>query len=257
MLYYFFRQVEKVPEVDEQLIRCTTETPPAHYVSGNEVYCRLEGGYWGRDHGNDEGIPPDTQSRTAFGVYPAGGLYDAANFNVINSVAMGGEGAGITPIFLASGVNFMIAEMHWLKDEFADAKLHMLEGIQQSFAKVRAFKDLDPTAIEVEAPSIDLDVAYIQEVGELFDIASKDDKLNIMSKELMVVLFGNGLEAYNFYRRTGQPNDIQPNLEPNPGSFIRSFPYPTAAALRNPNFPQNKQVNTAVFWDTNPESLTF
>ena len=35
-------------------------------------------GYWGRDHGNDEGTPPDNFTRTASGVYPAGGSFDGS-----------------------------------------------------------------------------------------------------------------------------------------------------------------------------------
>ena len=40
------------------------------------LYCNLPEGYWGRDHGNDEGIPPDHSKEHLMGIYPAGGAYD-------------------------------------------------------------------------------------------------------------------------------------------------------------------------------------
>ena len=39
-------------------------------------------------------------------------------------------------------------------------------------------------------------------------------------------MYGNGVDAYNAYRRTGFPTTLQPNMEPNPGSYIRSLYYP-------------------------------
>ncbi len=256
MLYYFYRQSSEVP-IDEQLIRCTVEAPPAHYVAGNEVYCSLDNGYWGRDHGNDEGIPPDTQSRTAYGVYPAGGLFDNSSFIAINGVNFGGQGAGITPIFLASGVEFMRAEIAMVQGDVAGAQAAIENGIALSFGKVRGFASLDPAVTAADIPDVALDASYISEVGDLFAAGNTQERWNLLASEYFVVLFGNGIEAYNFYRRTGAPSDIQPNLEPNPGVYIRSFPYPAVAAQRNPNFPQNKQVSVPVFWDNNPADLTF
>jgi hypothetical protein len=71
------------------------------------VYCRIDSdqGYWGRDHGNDEGIPNDRQKRTAVGVYPAGGKFDDNTFRAINGLTLELQ-AGITPIVLASTVDF-------------------------------------------------------------------------------------------------------------------------------------------------------
>ena len=74
-------------------------------------------GYWGRDHGNDNGIPPDGFLRTLAGVYPAGGLLD--DWNVLFNGPQPQDGAGnggngITPIILASGSDFMIAEAEFV-----------------------------------------------------------------------------------------------------------------------------------------------
>ena len=78
--------------------------------------------------------------------------------------------------------------------------------------------------------------------------------MELLSKEFFVSLFGNGIDAYNFYRRTGYPKMIQPNIEPNPGQFIRSFFYPANETSANPNIPQKSAVTTRVFWDNNPST---
>ena len=51
----------------------------------------------GRHHGNDEGIPPDNFTRTAVGVYPAGGSFDNQPDipNYDNYGSLGATGAGI------------------------------------------------------------------------------------------------------------------------------------------------------------------
>jgi hypothetical protein len=97
-------------------------------------------------------------------------------------------------------------------------------------------------------------VTYLANVSTIYDAAaSSNDKLNVVIKEFFITLYGNGIDAYNAYRRTGFPRDIQVNIEPNPGSFIRSFLYPASETNTNPNVPQ-KTVSQRVFWDTNPQT---
>ena len=75
MVYYYYRQNENTPgfggDPDEETLECSLYEPPAHYAGF--PYCGLQDGYWGRDHGNDLGIPPNGFLRTLAGVYPAGG----------------------------------------------------------------------------------------------------------------------------------------------------------------------------------------
>ena len=76
----------------------------------------------------------------------------------------------------------------------------------------------------------------------------------MIAKEFFVALYGNGIDAYNFYRRTGYPSDLQPDLEPNPGAFIRSFLYPAVYANNNNTVTQKTSVTEKVFWDNNPDA---
>ncbi|UGU14462.1 SusD/RagB family nutrient-binding outer membrane lipoprotein [Sinomicrobium kalidii] len=254
--FYFYRQNPTTPgngaPTNQQELTCSVEPAPQHYVDGGYTFCNLPNGYWGRDHGDDDGIPPDGNKRTTWGVYPAGGRFDDNTFEAV-TISQGGGGAGITPIFLSSTVDFLLAEISYISGNTTEAKDHMLSGIAKSFTKVRSFGELDSSAdLSLAGPESD-DTAYMNEVGQLYDDATGNEKLNIIAKEFWVTLFGNGIDAYNFYRRTGAPLDLQPNLEPNPGGFIRSFLYPAAYANNNSNISQKPNVTTRVFWDNNPE----
>jgi hypothetical protein len=254
MRYYFYRQVDDVP-VSEQDLRCSVEPIPAHYAAGNHVYCRIENnqGYWGRDHGNDEGLPPDGTKKTAYGLYPVGGRFDDNSFEQTD-LNLGAKGNGITPIFLSSTIDFLRAEAS-LYGGSGDTKSLVLAGVQKSISKVRSFIVKDVNADISFVPSSAIDIIYLNEVGSSIENAvSNEEKLDVIAKEFFVTLFGNGIDAFNFYRRTGAPIDIQPNIDPNPGSFIRSFFYPSSEANTNSNLTQKENVTTRVFWDTNPTS---
>ena len=72
-----------------------------------------------------------------------------------------------------------------------------------------------------------------------------------MAEQYFVATFGNGIESYNFYRRTGYPTTLQPNLDPDPGEFTRSFYYPSNAVNTNSNISQKPDQTVPVFWDVN------
>ncbi len=92
-----------------------------------------------------------------------------------------------------------------------------------------------------------------------FDAASTErDKLDVLMTEYYIALWGNGIESYNNYRRTGSPDDMQPTLDPNPGFFIRSFYYPSVYVNLNLNAQQKPnpgETPVKVFWDNNPDNF--
>ncbi len=251
MRYYFYRQTSFVPQDNPNLINCVEETAPSHY--GPDVpFCSLANGYWGRDHGDDDGIPPDGQLRTAYGVYPVGGRYDNASFDVIASISLGAQGSGITPIMLSSWVDILRAEVALVEGNDAEAQQLLISGVTKSFQKVREFGFRDASVDPSEFISEDLDEDYLAELAALFSSASTDEKMDILGSEYFVTLFGNGIDGFNFYRRTGSPTTLQPNLEPrgNSGDFFRSFFYPPVFVERNSAVEPRNNVTTPVFWDT-------
>lgn len=257
--YYFYRQVEAVPgaeiEPNEQLLTCSLENAPQHYIDGGYSFCYLPGGYWGRDHGDNDGTPGDQFHITTYGVYPAGGNFDDDRFADVAQGA-GGQGAGITPLMLASWVEFMKAEIDMLSDPAA-AKVHVVEGASKSIEKVTSFGSLDPEADLSFEPTDEEINEYLEEVEARFEAGSPEDKWNVLAEQFWIASFGNGILNYNFYRRTGYPTTLQPNREPNPGGFIRSFRYPANFVNNNSSVSQKQEVTNQVFWDVNPASPAF
>jgi len=77
------------------------------------------------------------------------------------------------------------------------------------------------------------------------------DKWDILANQYLVASYGNGIDAYNFYRRTGYPTTLQPNIEPTPGNFPKSMWYPANYANTNSNATQKSDLDVQVFWDNN------
>lgn len=258
--FYYYRQSATTPGAvgvapNEETLACSLTTAPAQYIAGGYAYCSLPNGYWGRNHGNDEGTPPDGLLRTVPGVYPDAGQYDDDSFGEI-SLGSGGGGAGITPMLMASSVDFWRAEVLANTNPVA-ARPFLISGMTKSIAKVSAFGSVDANADLSVGPTAEDISAFITIVGTEFDDAEGTDKWNVIADQFFISLKGNGHDAFNFYRRTGYPNDIEPSLEPEPGAFIRSFFYPANAASTNQFVVQKSGVTEQVFWDTNPASPAF
>jgi hypothetical protein len=254
--YYFYRQNAVTPGQDGsdpalETLQCSLQTPPAHY--DGFPFCGLPNGYWGRDHGNDEGIPPDGFLRTLVGVYPAGGAFDDSRFEPLG-LGEGAGGFGITPILLSSSVHFWQAEIALAANDAESAKTHMIAGLSDSVAKVMAFGANDSTGDLSAAPAAEDVSLHANTIASAFD-EDATGGWNVLGQEFFVSLYGNGIDAYNFYRRTGYPNNLQPNLEPDPGAYIRSLWYPSNFVNTNSSVNQKPDVEQPVFWDNGSTSL--
>jgi len=244
---YFYRQVGATPGIDaaanEEVLECGLQNPPAHYAG--YVFCSPPWGWWGRDHGNDNGIPPDGFMRTLVGVYPAGGsLEELAPTAQTKGDGRGGD--GITPVLLASWVDFWIAEKKALVDgDMSGARTATFSGMVKSINKVWDF--------EVN-PSITPNVKswFLSDMIAKWGAATDEERKDIMAQQFFIATYGNSIDAYNFYRRTGYPHKLQPNLEPNPGDFPKSMWYPANYTSNNSNAEQKPNVSVPVFWDNNP-----
>ena len=268
--YYYYRQNECTPNSigedgaacapNPEALFCSTQAKPVHYP-GSMVFCSVENGYWGRDHGFGGGIPPDTFLRTGRGVYPVGGNYDDSRFASVG-LEQGGGGAGITPIWLASWSHFMLAEVALVSGGAASGYLQ--DAMQISIDKAMSFGSLDGDAnlstTDVEGgtvPTSGTVNSYIDAKVFEFINGNMADKWNILGLQSFVAHYGNGSNSYNFYRRTGYPTTLQFTVEPSPGNFVRSFFYPADEATPNSNVAQKSNVDGKVFWDNNPSSPGF
>jgi len=88
---------------------------------------------------------------------------------------------------------------------------------------------------------------YIAFVSNRYDNATPAEKLQIIIKEYYIASWGNGIEPYNNYRRTGYPDNFQPTVEDGPGEYFATALYPGASVTTNPNAPTNVRTKQ-VFW---------
>lgn len=256
--YYFYRQ--DCDETNEDLftLDCVPLPYPFHWDPGfpfctATLYDENYTGFWGRTHGNEDGIPPDGEKRTIWGLYPAGGRFDADDCESAKEGGVdGATGQGIAPIMLASWVDFLKAEAVIAMGANGDAAALLESGIRKSIAKVMSFSSrssVDPAFV----PGSDQIEAYVAEVLANFNAAaSPDDQMQILMTEFRLAAHGNGLDIFNAYRRTGKPSGMQPTRTVDPGAFPRTFWYPSSYVDRNAKATQKSDLETQVFWDTNP-----
>jgi len=259
--YYFYRQVGSeaaANKIDPKAIGCSDGSIPESYKGKyNKFFCTFDPGFYGRDHGDASGTPPDSPVITTMGVYPAAGKIDSnptnnPTFATATVRGDGGNGAGIEPIWMSFYTDFIKAELLARGGDAAGAKAQLATAIGNSITQVRNFATAKgqtlPAGLE---PST---ATYQTAVGNLFDAAAL--KTDIIGKEFWVAAYGNGVEQYNSYRRTSAPRNLPPPIQVNAGPFQRSVVYPALYVNLN-NTATQKDVNLSnkVFWDGNTETL--
>jgi hypothetical protein len=170
----------------------------------------------------------------------------------------GARGAGIHPIWLSSFTHFLLAEAALvLNVSGLNARTLFDAGMRQAFAKVMNFPaSMSVTPDPAFVPAATEVNFYVNSVLSAFDAASTNTaKLNVVMKEYHIASFGNGIEPYNNYRRTGMPTNLQPMLNSQPGPFIRSFWYPTDHVTLNLNAKQKPDNTVRVYWDNGSANL--
>lgn len=257
--YYFYRQQTNYANATEASASCINSTVPAHYTS-NMPFCLLASGFWGRDHADNSGIPPDGNLRTTFGLYPFGGDFDN-NQGTRVSLNRGGLGAGVQPIWQSAFTSFIKAEAALKLGTAGDPRALLTEGVRRSISKVQGFA----SNIGYSLPTSDTNIlrntttrinTYVNKVLSLYDAATTDEeRMEVIMKEYYIALFGNGVDAYNMYRRTQHPNNMQYTRTASPGQFIYSHLYPSVHVNLNVNAKQKTDVGQQVFWDKNAKTL--
>jgi len=298
--FYIYRQVT-TNSANPNQIRCVTELTPLHYpfatdadviyaaggvppaissdaasVAWARTYCYPSSvGYWGRDHVDNQGTPPDAFLRSTWGPYPSGGRFDANNGASV-AASQGMKGAGFQPIMMRSFVQFMLAEAvnNLGVVSATTARTYFTNGITYSFNDVRDWavngtystnaasaSPTEGTAIETFYSTANYNTDrddYITAAQTAYDAAADaSGRMNYIAREYWVAAFCNGVETFNLYRRTGLPSGMQPTLDPNPGSFPRSWWYPQTYVTLNNKADQKADLTSRVFWDDNSSDLDF
>lgn len=244
--YYLYRQSSRnpltSPSTAQPYLACALDPSP-------EGVCYVGNQYWGLEHGETRTGRGDNLLRTTFGVYPAGGAYDEGRYVSAPSSTNNIGGAGILPLITSFNLKFLAAESALTIGTNGDPLTLLEEAVRGSMNKVLNFTNVTGGATATDVNN------YVDEVILNYNNASSnDDKLDVIMTEFYLASFGNSIEAYNGYRRTGFPSLLKaPIGNPNP-VFPRSFPYASDEVNRNSSI--NQKTNTEkVFWDKNPDSF--
>lgn len=274
MPYYFFNQLTDGQFPPDQ---GDTETgdPKADYWDAATGFFSIRFGTIGpnRDHSVENSV-------TYPGIFPSGGRYDDNGGGNINAMMAGASGAPTRPTGIAPHRILTYDEFLYIQAELMQAnKLagsatdKLQQAMAASFAKVDQVVDQNnaPQTIPklVGNPVV---TTFITNIMNEFNAGSNDKKLEIIMTQKWVATFGDPLDQYNDYRRTGYPvlanplgaspeyqlnngdgfplNDSETTLNGGANAFQLSFYWPQDELNVNQNAPAQKNPTTyKIFWD--------
>jgi hypothetical protein len=260
--YYFFNQLTK------------TQTPNGQTEYRDSAFVSIYFGSGGpdRDRGQQTSI-------TLWGIYPVGGRYDDG----AGGVGSASSGTGAAPYRMITFADRLYMEAELIKEGVVagDARAKLKSAIEESF------KQVDYVVTNYVKPTQTVPPVYNTALTSPMNVyinkvlAEYDNKpaqqLEIIMTQKWISNFGNAVDQYNDYRRTGypvlfNPNDpavapngmVQPPLNGDPVGFpgaqrpvpvSLSRPYPLTLPWfqdeleQNANAPEQKNPSTfKVFW---------
>ena len=246
-LRYYFRRQLTYERPGDSNVPCLFNSVDCNYFYPGR-------GYLGRDRGDNSVGPADILVATKWGVYPAGGVFDnlimdGTNRNESPVGRNDGTGEGIFPMLTNFMMKFIRAEAALTLNTGEDPRLLLEEGMRASISKVQAFGAAKSNVAENVVSLITPTNSYVAAVMAKYDAADEAGKLEIIIDQAYVANFGNGIESYNNYRRTGYPvlQDVVDNNAVGP--FPLRLAYVVDEIGANANVPQTDNTNLPVFWD--------
>ncbi|TAH20553.1 MAG: SusD/RagB family nutrient-binding outer membrane lipoprotein [Cytophagales bacterium] len=261
--FYFKRQSTRILDFNNSTDRNTASTgyPPFNPIWIDRLYTkkgltynptvdgRYLAGFSGRERGDPAGIPADTDIRLAPGVYPAGGEFDTDAGVRITGGNNKGVGAGLFPMITSVNVKFYQIEAMLTAGLAGDPRALFATTIREHISRVASFSaTLDARAVAPTAAAVD---KYVNLFLAKYDAApTNEGKLSVVLKQAWFSNWGNGIEIYNAFRRTGYPGDVIPPLS-RQRQFALRIPYSTDDLNLNSNAPKDRPAFDAVpvFWD--------
>ncbi|WP_299439924.1 SusD/RagB family nutrient-binding outer membrane lipoprotein [uncultured Aquimarina sp.] len=260
--YYFVNQLlpGQFPRDQGDMV---TGDPNADYWDASTGFFSIRFGSIGPDR--DGAVQNDA---TFPGIFPCGGRYDdGAGFaRTINS------GTGVAPKRILTYDEFLYiqAELMQVGLMTGDAGAKLREAMTASFAKVDQVVTGTGTSqtVPVLAGSAAV-TTFMDNVDTEFAAASIDKQLEIIMTQKWVATFGDPMDQYTDYRRTGypvlaDPNGPSPEYQLNNGDgfplvdnltvlnndFQVSLFWPQRELNLNQNAPGQKNATTyKIFWD--------
>ncbi|MEQ8473251.1 MAG: SusD/RagB family nutrient-binding outer membrane lipoprotein [Marinoscillum sp.] len=193
-------------------------------------------------NGGEGSSAGDDNVRAIPGIYPTGGAYDDASFQVHNET-LGLQGAGIFPLITYTNRLFIEAEAALILGTQGDPRVLLSSAVSSSLSEVAGFAGVAMDATDVSD--------YLANVLADYDGAATDEeRLEVIINEKYIAMYGNGIESYNDLRRTGYPTGLNLPVVQN-GPFPNIFPIPPAEVTANENIDPLTDLTSKVFWDLN------
>ena len=215
-------------------------------------------GFFGRDRADVSGNAADGPLRATPGTYPAGGVYsDKATPAValIGQAALNFGGNGQWPLIHSWNTKYYQVEA--ILDGTGvtgDARALFEAAMREQIAVVVA-QGLKSDPSKAKAPVAAEVDAYVKAWLDLYDAATtSQSKLNVVAKQIWFCSWGQGMEIWNFQRRTGYPIQsqfkqfsigIQAPISKPPRQYALRLPYPQSEGALNPN--ASKYVSDVIF----------
>ncbi len=187
------------------------------------------------------------QSDATFpGIFPCGGRYDdnAGFARDINS------GTGIAPRRILTYDEFLYIQAELMHEGLisGDASTKLTEALNASFAKVDQVVANSETTQDV--PTLTASDAvndYVMAINTEFSAATPDKQLEIIMTQKWIATFGDPLDQYNDYRRTGFPI----LADPLSGNKEYQLDNMDGFPLNDSETVQNNEFQLSLFWPQN------
>lgn len=223
---------------------------PLEYRDGNylAIHFASQGPFQGFDQSTALSMP---------GVYYCGGKLDLAGVGgaILISSAPGNAPQRLLPRYMLS---YILSEVALSAGNLVEARAKLVAAIDQSFAKVNSVTTtVYPSATVISATDIN---TYRNAVMAKYDAYTTNaQRLEMIMTQKWIANFGNPLENYTDYRRTGYPVMFNPNTDNETFTNVNkgypfSYPYRQTDLQLNPNAPAQKliaETSSRVFWDNN------
>ena len=262
--YYFYNQLEagEYPELADT----DTGDPKADYWDATTGFFSIRFGSQGpwRDFSTEN-------SNTYPGIFPCGGRYDDGEGETMDATKAG----GVAPHRILTYDEFLYIQAELIQEGklTGNAAAKLQEAMEASFAKVDqvvvvANSETKQTGIPVLVGSNEVET-FINKIITEFNGGNDDKKLEIIMTQKWVATFGDPMDQYTDYRRTGfpifaNPNSTTPEYQLDNGdeyplvdsetvlntAYPLSLFWPQSELNVNKNAPAQKIPGTyKIFWD--------
>jgi hypothetical protein len=240
MKYYFYNQLEagELPELGDQ----TTGNPKADYWDKTTGFFSIRFGSQGpwRDFSAEN-------SNTYPGIFPCGGRYDDGGGEIMDAT----KATGVAPHRILTYDEFLYiqAELIQAGKLTGNATTKLQQAMQASFAKVDQVVKNSETK-QVGIPKLvgsSRVTTFINKIITEFTSGDSAKKIEIIMTQKWVATFGDPMDQYSDYRRTGfpifaNPNSTAPEYQLNNGD---GYPLNDSETILNTLYP------LSLFWPQN------